>query len=199
MRWKIGSGVSIGLSYIDAAEVTLGDGVKVGHFNVIRGIKRLSIGEDTYIANLNQMFGASYPGWASELVIGKRVNFMSRHFVDIGGTVTLGDGAVIGGRDTQFWSHTRVFTGGKPILEPTCIRLGENAYVGARATLVSCDVPDGAVVGAGSVVTKSFASEPCRLLIAGNPATIRKRYEKTENRKTETEVAAAGLAAAPHD
>jgi acetyltransferase-like isoleucine patch superfamily enzyme len=57
------------------------------------------------------------------------------------------------------------------------IRLGEWVYVGAGCILVGCDLPSRTIVGAGSVVTKSFSAEPCGLLIAGNPASIRKRYD----------------------
>jgi acetyltransferase-like isoleucine patch superfamily enzyme len=42
---------------------------------------------------------------------------------------------------------------------------------------VGCALPDRTVVGAGSVVTKQFAPEPCPYLIAGNPAIIKKRYQ----------------------
>lgn len=187
LGWQIGKNVQIGWSFLDAHKVTLGDNVRIGHFNLIRGLKQFSIGEGTYIANLNQMFGANYPGWDSTLTIGSRVNFMSRHFIDIGGTVTIGDRAVIGGRDTQFWSHTREAVGGKEALHPTTVRVGNDAYIGARATLISCAIPAGAVVGAGSVVTKSFPAEEARLLIAGNPATIRKRYEPAPEKETREE------------
>ncbi len=178
LKWQIGRGVHIGLSYLDTGQTVLEDNVKIGHFNIIRGVKNFRVGTGTYIANFNQIFGASYVDWASTLSIGEHVNFMSRHFIDVGGSVTIGDRAVIGGRDTQFWSHTRAFVDGKPSLEPTCVSIGEDVYIGARATLVSCEVPPEAVVGAGSVVTKSFPPEDCRLLIAGNPAAIRKRYPR---------------------
>ncbi len=55
-------------------------------------------------------------------------------------------------------------------LAATRVEVGADAYVGARAMLLGCRVPPGAVVGAGSVVTKDFAPEAARLLIAGNPA-----------------------------
>jgi len=177
LGWRIGKNVRIGWSYLDAGHVTLGDNVRIGHFNLVRGVKRLSVGSGTYIANLNQMFGAAYPGWDSTLIIGENVNFMSRHFIDVGGTVTIGDRTVVGGRETQFWSHTRAFVDGAPSLQPTSVHVAEEVYIGARATLVGCAIPAGAVVGAGSVVTKSFAPEVARLLIAGNPASVRKRYD----------------------
>ena len=47
-------------------------------------------------------------------------------------------------------------------------------------------IPDGAVVAAGSVVNKTFPGQDCRLLIAGNPATVRKRYEGTDPTGAET-------------
>ena len=176
-HWHIGKGVHIGLSFLSAGEVSLGDQVKIGHFNIIRGVKRLTIGTGTQIGNLNQMFGASYPHWKSELSIGEDVGLMSRHFIDVGGSVEIGDRSVFGGRDIQVWSHTRTIVRGPLSLQPSSVRIGADVYIGARATIVSCDIAAGAIVGAGSVVTKSFPLESCRFLIAGNPATIRKRYD----------------------
>lgn len=184
LRWNIGRGVKIGYSYLDAVDVEIGDKVCIGHFNVLRGVRRLRIGSGTYIANFNEIFGDGgfYENFVSSLEIGSGVSFMSHHFIDVGGTVLIGDRATIGGRDTHFWSHTRTLHNGVPRLEPTTVEIGADVYVGARATLVGCSVPDGAVVGAGSVVTKSFAPEAQRLLIAGNPAAIRKRYDFDEKR-----------------
>lgn len=187
LKWQIGRGVRIGLSYLDCGQMVLEDSVRIGHFNIIRGVKSFRVGTGTYLANFNHISGADYAGWASTLDIGRHVSCMSRHFIDVGGCVTIGDRAVIGGRDTQFWSHTRAFAGDKPFLEPTSVSIGEDVYIGARATLVSCEVPAEAVVGAGSVVTKSFPPEDCRLLIAGNPAAIRKRYPRsTEKQESNT-------------
>ena len=181
LGWRIGKGVRIGLSYIDSREVSLGDRARIGHFNVIKGVKRLVVGEETYIANFNDIFGSgSGPGYPGELRIGDGVNFMSHHFVDVAGTVIIGNRAVIAGRDTHFWSHQVGLVDGVSRLMPLRICVGDDAYIGARAMLLGCSIPAGAVVGAGSVVTKDFAPEKDRLLIAGNPAAIKKRYEQGE-------------------
>jgi len=174
--WKIGRRVRLGLSYIDAGSVDIGDDTCIGHFNVFRKLAKLEIGPTTYIANFNQFFGSDMRGAASCLVLGTNVRFMSRHFVDVAGHVEIGARSTIGGRDTQIWSHTIRIRQGRQQLEPADVRIGEEVYVGARATLICCDIPAGAMVGAGSVVAKSFPAESSRLLLAGNPAAIMKRY-----------------------
>jgi acetyltransferase-like isoleucine patch superfamily enzyme len=178
LGWKIGRGVRIGLSYIDGQEVTLCDHVVIGHGNVFKQMKRLHIGADARLHNFNEIFGSSYGAeWAGELEIGNNVSFMSRHFIDASGSVVIGACAVIAGRETQFWSHQMSVVDGVSRLIPLRICIGEDAYIGARAMLLGCSVPAGAVVGAGSVVTRDFAAEDGKVLIAGNPATIKKRYE----------------------
>jgi acetyltransferase-like isoleucine patch superfamily enzyme len=178
LGWTIGKNVKIGFSYIHANSVVLADHVRIGHFNIIRNIKFLKIGENSYIANLNSFFGATYEGWDSHLEIGQSVNFMSHHFLDVGGKIMIGDHTVIAGRDSQLWGHGLVYDAfGSPSLKPLNVSIGSHVYIGARATLVGCSIPDRTVVGAGSVVTKQFAPEPCPYLIAGNPAIIKKRYQ----------------------
>jgi acetyltransferase-like isoleucine patch superfamily enzyme len=177
--WQIGRNVRIGLSYLEGRQVSLGDGVTIRHFNVFKGLKRLTVGPGTFIANFNEFFGNYYgPEWPGELSIGANVNCMSHHFVDVGGQVIIGDHVVLGGRDTHIWSHQMGMQQGVQRLMPLKVCIGEDVYVGARATLLGCNIPNGAVVGAGSVVTRDFEPQDCRVLIAGNPATIKKRYEE---------------------
>lgn len=58
-----GNQVKIGLSYIQSAEVIIGDNAQTRHFNIIRGLLRFQVGSGCYIANFNQFFGNSivYP------------------------------------------------------------------------------------------------------------------------------------------
>jgi acetyltransferase-like isoleucine patch superfamily enzyme len=181
--WKIGQGVQIGLSYIDSNNVEIGDNTRIGHFNIFRELRQLKIGENCYLANFNEIFGARQydETYTSVFEVGNHVNFMSHHFVDTAGTVSIGDKTTIGGRDTHFWSHTILLLDGERTMQPTQVCIGQNTYVGARVTLVGCSIPEGSMVGAGSVVTKSFPPEANRILIAGNPAIIKKRYEICQN------------------
>jgi acetyltransferase-like isoleucine patch superfamily enzyme len=179
MGWKIGNQVRIGFSYIECDEVILGDNILIRHFNVIRGLKRFQVGSDSYIANFNEFFGNDMPGtqWVCELTLGEKVLFMSHHFIDVAGTVTIGSNTTVAGRNTHFWSHSMTYPDGVPVFAPMAVYVGKGVYIGARSTLLGCNIPDGAVVGAGSVVNKTFPPESSRLLIAGNPATIKKRYD----------------------
>ncbi|MEO0924435.1 MAG: hypothetical protein AAFY63_01035 [Cyanobacteria bacterium J06643_13] len=194
LGWQIGNEVNIGFSYLESEEVIIGDGVKLGHFNIVRNLKLLKIEKDARIANFNQFYGdrrkREQVGWNRELVMEERVRFMSHHFVDVSGTVRIGANTTIGGRDTHFWSHGRLYNDGAFKFGAINIKIGTNSYVGARATLIGCDLPDGVIVGAGSIVNKSFAhDDSCSFLIAGNPAQIKKRYprQKSSLELTKTE------------
>jgi acetyltransferase-like isoleucine patch superfamily enzyme len=178
LKWSIGRNVRIGFSFIDAANVTIADNVRIGHLNVLRGLKTLSIGENTWMSNANQFFGVyPAPEFQSALHIGKNCYIMSRHYIDLSGTVIIGDRVTLAGRDTHIWSHSFSIRGGKKAMSLAEVKLGDDAYVGARSTLILSSIPPSAIVGAGSVVTKSFEPESSPLLIAGNPATIRKRFD----------------------
>jgi acetyltransferase-like isoleucine patch superfamily enzyme len=177
LGWKVGKNVRIGFSYIDALKVEIGDRVQIGNFNVFQRIIDLSIGEHSYIRNFNQFSGGGYDeSWTRILSIGEKVIVMNNHFVDVAGTVKIGSHTTIAGRDTHIWSHTMSYEGGIPKLIPQDVEIGEEVYIGARVTVLFCKIPNKAVIGAGSVVTKSLVSEGGRVLIAGNPAIIKKYY-----------------------
>ena len=55
--YRIGKGVRIGFSIVDAAECRIDDNVQIGHFNVIIRVKKLSIGDHVRIGHLNIIRG----------------------------------------------------------------------------------------------------------------------------------------------
>ena len=180
LRWRMGRKVHIGLSFVDAIHVDLGDGASIGNFNVIRRVKHLVLGPGATIGDLNVFSGFPYPDgrYASRFEMGQGANVRSRHYFDVAHLIEIGAHTVIAGNGSSFWTHAlkTVPTGYE--MYPVVVRLGRWVYVGARSTFLGCDVPDGIIIGAGSVVTKRFPPEEYHTLIAGNPAVVRKHYEQ---------------------
>lgn len=104
--------------------------------------------------------------------LGERVDCYSVDRIVIGNQVVVSDGAYLCGASHDITSPTMD-------LMPKPIILGDGAWVAARAIILpGVTVGEGAVVGAGSVVTKDVAPWT---VVAGNPAReIKKRVLRDE-------------------
>ncbi len=84
--------------------------------------------------------------------------------IEFGDNVYMGPGVKIisANHDLRNYnSHTK----SKPII------IGSDVWIGANAVILpEVNIADGSIIGAGSVVTKSFDQKNC--IIAGNPARI---------------------------
>ena len=92
----------------------------------------------------------------------------------IGNNVMIGSGVIITTTDSHpiHWEARRLNTE-PPASAPVVI--GNDVFIGARAIILKgVTIGDGAVIGAGSVVTKSI---PPRVIAAGNPARIIKEIK----------------------
>ena len=77
--------------------------------------------------------------------------------------VSIGSGVDIGAR-TTIVAHQQ----GEPVTDEPTVRIGDNVFIGPCSTLLPhVKIGDGAVVVAGSVVTKSV---PPLTMVQGNPA-----------------------------
>lgn len=101
-----------------------------------------------------------------------------RSGITIGDNVTLSHGAklISTGYDVDHWMVTgeRVHFNDKPIF------IGNNCWIGANAMILPGVKITGeyVIIGAGAIVTKDITES--RVLVAGNPAKIVKRYEKVQ-------------------
>lgn len=101
-----------------------------------------------------------------------------RSGIIIGDNVTLSHGAKIisTGYDVEHWMATgeRIHFTDKPI------SIGNNCWIGANAIILPGVKITGefVIIGAGAIVTKDITES--RVLVAGNPAKIVKRYEKVQ-------------------
>ena len=176
LGWSIGKDTKIGYSIILCRQVRIGANCQIGHFNLVGDLKTLEIGDESKIFNLNHFMASKHGGWPDAFSIENNSQITSRHFFDCSGGIRIGNRCLIGGRDSQFWTHFFISHDGASRIEWRELTIADRCYICARATLVYCKIPSDCVIGAGAVVTKDFSKEGTGLLLAGNPATIKKRY-----------------------
>jgi len=183
--YHIGKRVRIGFSIIDAQECHIEDDVKIGHLNVIIGVRKLRLGDHVRIGHLNIIRGGEEVefGRFSELIRLNEINAIPEpdavnavdsrftlgagsiittgHKIDFTDRVEIGRRTIIGGRNSSLWTHNRQRT--RPI------RIGSFTYVGSEIRVApGGSIPSRCIVGIGSVITGELAGE--EQLIAGVPA-----------------------------
>jgi len=183
--YHIGKRVRIGFSIIDAQECHIEDDVKIGHLNVIIGVRKLSLRDHVRIGHLNIIRGGEEVefGRFSELIRLNEINAIPEpdavnavdsrftlgagsiittgHKIDFTDRVEIGRRTIIGGRNSSLWTHNRQRT--RPI------RIGSFTYVGSEIRVApGGSIPSRCIVGIGSVITGELTGE--EQLIAGVPA-----------------------------
>lgn len=129
-----------------------------------------------------RLFPPFYTDFGKNITIGKDVFINSGcHFQDQG-SITIGDGSLIG--------HNVVLVTINHDLNPkenrknhyAPIKIGSHVWIGSNATVVpGVTVGDWAVIAAGAVVTKDV---PARTVVGGVPAKILKAVPKEEPQET---------------
>ena len=142
--------------------VRLNRNVKVGG--------NVHFGENTVIEEGCRIIGE--PG----ITIGK--NFYANAYVHMLGGITIGDDVIVGPK-VIMWARDHGISKDKPIREQPHfvkpITIGHDAWIGAAAVILKgVHIGDGAVVAAGSVVTKDV---PAFAIVAGVPASVIKYRE----------------------
>ena len=151
-----------------APDVKLGRDVKIYSFVNLYGC---TIGDETKIGAFVEIQGGA--------LVGKRVKISSHTFICEG--VTIEDNVFIG-HGVMFindaYPHSTNPDGSVQTAEDwKCIptRICKGASVGSNATILcGVTVGEGAIVGAGSVVTKDVAADT---IVAGNPARVLRKVE----------------------
>ncbi len=137
------------------ADVKFGEGVKVVGPSNLYGCE---IGDDTFIGPFVEI--------QKGVKIGKRCKVQSHAFICE--LVTVGDNCFIS-HGVMFvndkFAKGRPAGGDKALWAAT--KIGNNVSIGSNATILPVTICDGAVIGAGAVVTKDI-KEPG--VYAGNPA-----------------------------
>jgi acetyltransferase-like isoleucine patch superfamily enzyme len=142
---------------VGIAEVRFGEGVKVVTPCNLYGC---TIGDGTFVGPFVEI--------QKNAVVGRRCKVQSHAFICE--LVTIGDDCFIG-HGVMFINDT--FSSGGPaggrkeLWKPT--RVGSKVSIGSNATILPVSIADGAVIGAGAVVTKDITKPG---IYAGNPARL---------------------------
>jgi acetyltransferase-like isoleucine patch superfamily enzyme len=183
--YHIGKRVRFGFSIIDAQECAIDDDASFGHFNLVLGVRKLTVGDHVRVGHLNVIRGGDEVriGRYSDiirlneinsipdpevvnpvdptLIVGPGTIITTGHKIDFTDRVEIGRRAIIGGRNSSLWTHNRQRT------QP--ITIGDFAYAGSEIRMApGSSLPARCVVGIGSVIVGKIDSEGW--LIAGVPA-----------------------------
>lgn len=185
--YRIGKGVKLGFTFLDADTCEIADNVSIRHLNVFTGVKNLVIGEHVRIGYLNIVRGGDEVriGRYAEIMRLNEINSIpdpivtnpvdprfllgegsiitTGHKIDFTDRVEIGRRTIIGGRNSSFWTHNRQRT--RPIV------IGSFSYIGSEIRVAPGGmIPSHCIVGIGSVVTGELSEE--NHLIAGVPAKL---------------------------
>ena len=120
-------------------------------------------------------FPPFYTDCGKNIKIGKNVfiNACCR-FQDQGG-IEIGDGSLIGHNTTIATLNHDFNPDKRANLHPSHVKIGKNVWIGSDSTILpGVEIGDGAVIGAGSVVTKNV---PANSIAVGSPARVIKQIE----------------------
>jgi len=180
---------------LDASEVSLGDGTRIGHFNIITQLGSLETGRHCHVGVANVLRGGARVllGDYSEVIRFNVINAIpdhdcttspesimeagagtvitSGHRIDFTDRVTLGRNVIIGGRNSSLWTHNRQ--------ETAPIQIGSFCYLGSEVRLApGAKLPDECILGMGAVLTGEI--KVSRSLVAGVPAKVIRPLEEKD-------------------
>ena len=181
--WEIDQTATIGKSIILARKVKMGPKSRIHSLVMCKGIDMLNLGGDSGIASLTYITGFSTIGgkWfrhlperKCELILGAHAGITSRHFIDCNGGIYVGDYTTLAGIRTQIFTHSIDVYNNRQDAKP--VKIGKYCFIGTGCILLpGCELPDYSILGAGSVLTKSY--NQVGMMYAGAPAKPIKKLD----------------------
>lgn len=180
MGHQIAPTAHIGISIILCHKLIMDENSTIGHLTLVKGIDRLELKKNSKIGALNFITGYSVAlktvfrnveSRNCEFIIGESSSITSRHFFDVNGGIYIGKFTQIAGIRSTFLTHSIDVYNNIQTTSP--IVIGDYCFCGSNIVILKgVIIKDYTVIGAGSIVSRSI--ERGKVVIAGNPATIKK-------------------------
>ena len=174
----------VGLSWIRSKRFRMGKRSTMGHFNVVKGLDDLIVGDDVVIGRMNWItaFPSDNPNHFTEdpnrhpaLVLEDHAGLTNRDIIDCTSKITFGRMTTIAGFQSQFITHSIDLRVNRQRSQE--IHIGEYTFVGTGVIVFGgAKLPARSVLGAGSMLSKSY-EEP-DMLYGGVPAKPIQPIEK---------------------
>ncbi len=174
--YSFAEGARIGCSLIGCASLHMGPSSRIGHFNVVKGVRvdlgeRATIGDFNWISGLaasNEKHFTEETGRDPAFVMGRHAALTSRHYIDCSNRVDIGEFATVAGARSQILTHAIDFKRNRQVSAP--VRIGRYCFVGTACVLLKGSVlPDCSVLAAGSSLSRAYGDT--FTLYSGVPAT----------------------------
>lgn len=183
MGYSVGRDVRIGFSLLLVDRLHLGDGCRIGHFNLINvrrflcdsrsqigrgnimnGPLAVRLMEQASLGNRNKVTRGPSPAvvaWGAQLRLERAARLTSDHLLDCTRSICMGEYSILAGSGSQVWTHGYVHSQRGPgryrVDGP--VGIGSNVYIGSRCIVnLGVDIASGSSIGAGSVISKSLTS-----------------------------------------
>lgn len=123
------------------------------------------------------LFPPFYTDFGQNITIGKNVFINSGCCFQDQGGIEIGDNVLIGQQVVLATLNHDLQPDKRANMIPSSIKIGNNVWIGAHATILpGVTIGDGAVIAAGAVVTKDVLKNT---IVAGVPAKIIKEIKET--------------------
>lgn len=140
------------LNVFQCGTFSLGRNTRIGKLNKIKNLLAFTTGENVKVKSKNDFLASAgnspYRKYES-FAIGNNSTVTSGHVIECADTITLGDFVIVGGINSQFWTHG--FTNDKVRIQGP-ITLGNHIYVGSSCMILpGITICDDVSLAAGTI------------------------------------------------